>query len=61
MMPSKDASGAVTGYVIACGTGIEGCADQPAECASDPRINWRTLVVGTDLNGKRIWSRMDNF
>lgn len=32
-----------------------------AECEFDPRNTWRSLVIGTDLNGEREWSRMDSF
>jgi len=62
-----DSSGAANGYALACGTGIENCAIglmQPGlylECKNDPRKIWRDLTVATDLNGERVWSRMDNF
>ena len=56
------------GYVMACGTGIEGCSafsfQTPwtwLECEFDPRKVWRSLAVATDLKGERVYSRMDNF
>lgn len=57
------------GFVLSCGTGIEGCngawirglPSLIAECYSDPRTVWRSLTIGTDLNGDRTWSRMDSF
>jgi hypothetical protein len=56
------------GYILACGTGIEGCnwvftksISLYRECVSDPRTNWRALTIATDLDGERVWSRMDNF
>lgn len=59
-----DSSGAVDGYALACGTGIEGCSvmlnNMPHlyfECLGDPRKVWRALTVATDLNGDRVWSR----
>ena len=58
MMPTKSDKGVHDGYAIACGTGIEGCnADSPPGCAKDPRITWRSLVIATDLEGDRVWSR----
>ena len=54
------------GYVIACGTGIEGCdsyLDSATldKCNGDPRRDWRALTIATDLNGDRVYSRMDNY
>jgi hypothetical protein len=31
------------------------------ECKGDERVTWRSLTVATDLNGERVWSRMDSF
>ena len=61
MMATTGADGTVNGYAMACGTGIEGCDGLPADCAADPRITWRSLIVATDLNGDRVWSRQDNY
>ena len=60
------------GYVMTCGTGIEYCdfLGWPfgvfgiftwMECLKDPRKIWRSLTVAFDLEGERVWSRMDNF
>ena len=54
------------GYVMSCGTGIEGCNVLLgpfvwAECIGDPRRTWRALTVATDLEGERIYSRMDSY
>ena len=57
------------GYVMSCGTGIEGCAAWGwnlglfiwLECRGDPRGIWRSLTVATDLEGERLYSRMDNY
>ena len=54
------------GYLLACGTGIEGCTsmygnDLLPKCKADPRTTWRALTIATDLNGERVWSRMDSF
>ena len=56
-----------SGYVLSCGTGIEGCSifsnfgiNIYFECLKDPRRIWRSLTIGIDLSGKRIQSRMDN-
>jgi len=60
--PSYGSDGEQTGYVLACGTGIE-CEDganNVPQCSSDPRRDWRGLLVGTDMQGERVWSRMDN-
>lgn len=56
---------------MACGTGFEhtkGCPGLKdtapelwAKCQGDPRTTWRALVVKTDLNGKEVWHRMDNY
>lgn len=66
IQPNYDTSGNQIGYALACGTGIEGCLlTMPpllyAECLADPRTTWRALTVATDLNGERVWSRMDSF
>ena len=58
---TRDASGATTGYVMACAIGIEGCAGRPAECESDPRVAWRATPMATDLNGDLVWYRMDSY
>ena len=31
------------------------------ECKEDPRRNSRSLTIATDLDGARIYSRMDNY
>jgi len=31
------------------------------ECETDPRGTWRNLNIATDLNGERVWSRMDSY
>ena len=31
------------------------------ECNNDPRRNSRSLTIATDLDGERIYSRMDNY
>ena len=57
------------GYVMSCGTGIEGCAAWGwnlglfiwLECQGDPRGTWRALTVATDLEGERVYSRMDSY
>ena len=66
--PYYSSSGAQTGYVMACGTGIEGCPltanFMPGlylDCQLDARTTWRSLTVATDLNGERVWSRMDSY
>ena len=54
IMSTKNSAGVVDGYAIACGTGIENCNGVPPSkvgiCNADPRTNWSSLVVGTDLN-----------
>ena len=58
MMKTTAPDGSHDGYAMACGTGIEGCGeDSPPGCAKDPRIAWRSLVIATDLEGERVWSR----
>ena len=65
------AEGNPSGYALQCGTGIEGCEIehirdfwapelQGESCAADPRSQWRSLLIVTDLEGNRIWSRQDN-
>ena len=57
------------GYVMSCGTGIEGCSAFGfnyglfiwLECLGDPRKTWRALTVATDLEGERVYSRMDSY
>lgn len=56
------------GYVVACGTGIMGCALRwnrglflVSECKADPRNTWRGLTVATDLDGERVYSRLDSY
>lgn len=65
IMSTKNSAGVVDGHAIACGTGIENCnglsPSKTAICNADPRLNWRSLVIATDLNGSRVWSRMDTF
>ena len=63
-----DSSGNANGYALACGTGIEGCPLMAnymphlwLECETDPRGTWRNLNIATDLNGERVWSRMDSY
>ena len=52
---------------MACGTGVEGCdptswsPELNAKCKVDPRIDWRGLVIKTDLNGEKVWHRQDNY
>jgi len=54
MSTTKDSNGTPNGYAMACGTGIEKC---PPGTPNDPRCTWRSLVVGTDLEGNMIWYR----
>ena len=55
------------GFVVGCGNGIEGCptsgytAQARRWCQRDPRRNWRSLVVKTNLGGDIEWYRQDNF
>ena len=54
-----------TGYIMACGTGIEGCKAHEGtplgeKCSADPRINWRGLVIKVDANGDEVWHRQDS-
>jgi hypothetical protein len=63
----------ITGYAMSCGTGIENCdngeaaagggynAEVQTECNADPRVSWRALTIATDLDGNRVWSRMDSY
>ena len=56
---------------MSCGTGINngGCGlfglnfelKTLLECWGDPRTQSRSLAVATDLEGERVYSRMDNF
>ena len=54
---------------MACGTGIETCSkiklgfhlSTIAECRWDPRNTWRSLTIAIDLEGNRVFSRMDSF
>ena len=68
--PRFDADGTThNGYVLACGTGIEGCPvfrhnfkpSLLSECRSDPRTTWRSLTVATDLDGEPVYVRQDSF
>ncbi|MEC9465934.1 MAG: hypothetical protein VX834_09125 [Myxococcota bacterium] len=55
------------GAIVACGTGIEGCAEWSpgseirTECDADPRRTWRGLVVKLDGAGNELWHRLDSF
>jgi len=55
------------GYIMACGTGIENCdgatfsTELNTECKADVRTTWRALTVAVNLNGERVWSRMDSY
>ena len=55
------------GFVVGCGNGIEGCPSRGYTaaarqwCQRDPRRNWRSLVVKTNLGGDIEWYRQDNF
>jgi hypothetical protein len=66
---TKDATGATTGFVGACGQGIEGCAEYIGgkvdaatitACDSDPRRTWRGTSVKVDMSGNMVWYRNDN-
>jgi hypothetical protein len=62
----EGSSSTASGYNLACGTGVEGCPFvfdlfTYIKCQFEPRKTWRALTVATDLNGDRVWSRMDNF
>ena len=62
-MSTRGSDGKINGHAIACGTGIENCdvpPDKLAACQADPRGVWRSLVIATDMDGERVWSRMDN-
>ena len=69
IQPTYDSNQDHNGYVLACGTGIEDNCPLTSnfmpglyfECLNDPRQTWRALTIATDLNGKRVWSRMDSF
>ena len=65
IMSTRDSTGKINGHAISCGTGIENCgedvpSDKMAKCLADPRKAWRSLVLATDMDGERVWSRMDN-
>jgi outer membrane protein assembly factor BamB len=55
------------GWVVGCGTGIEGCDLHAAgsairrECEADPRTTWRAMVTKFDSTGGFVWRRLDNF
>jgi hypothetical protein len=53
------------GFILACGTGIEGCdeieGELKNECESDPRSMWRSLLIKVDSDGEELWSRTDSF
>ena len=66
---TKDATGTTTGFVAACGQGIEGCAGYLdgkvdaatlASCETDPRKGWRGLSVKVDMTGTMLWYRNNN-
>lgn len=65
---TSDANGDTTGFVAACGQGIEGCAGyltgisnaMLTTCASDPRTTWRGFPVKVDLSGNMVWYRLEN-
>ena len=65
--PRYDTDGTTqNGFVLACGTGIEGCTTNfndalLSKCKKDPRTTWRSLAVATDLKGERVYSRMDSY
>ena len=67
VQPTTNASGAVDGAVMACGTGIEGCDTAGltpaliAQCKSDPRTTWRAMTIAADLAGELTWRRVDSF
>ena len=64
---SYNTDGAHDGFIVGCGNGIEGCpsrgytADVIRWCQRDPRQNWRSLLVKTNLEGTIEWYRQDNF
>ena len=55
------------GFIVGCGNGIEGCPvvgftnEAKQWCRSDPRKAWRSLLLKTNLEGKIVWYRQDNF
>lgn len=63
-----DAQGDGTGFVAACGQGIEGCREYLTgideatltTCESDPRRTWRGAAVKVDTSGTMNWYRNDN-
>lgn len=62
----EGSSSTPVGYNLACGTGVEGCNWALdwwtfIQCYYDPRTQWRALTIATDLNGDRVWSRMDSY
>ena len=55
-----------TGYVLACGQGLEGCdhfSETPVDqslveqCKTDPRLAWRGVAVAVDFDGNIDWYR----
>ena len=63
-----NANGDSTGFVAACGQGIEGCgeyltgidATTLSTCDSDPRRTWRGAAISYNLAGTMEWYRNDN-
>jgi len=55
------------GFIVGCGNGIEGCpmfgyTDEAKDwCRHDPRKEWRSMLVRTNLEGTIVWYRQDNF
>ncbi len=53
------------GLVLACGTGIEECAELSDNlllvCEDDPRTTWRSYLVHTDFSGNLVWQRASSF
>merc|ERR1711962_487108 len=61
-----DVDGNHDGFVIGCGNGIEGCGGHFSDaakdwCRHDPRREWRSMLVKTNLEGIIVWYRQDNF
>ena len=51
--------------IMACGTGIEGCAGHTGsikkECENDPRQNWRSYLAKIDAEGRLVWEVASSF
>ena len=64
---SYNKNGLHDGFIVGCGNGIEGCpssgytATAKKWCQRDPRRDWRSLLVKTNLEGTINWYRQDNF